>query len=458
LFLDSLKKDQKIHMIGIGGISMSGLAEILIKWGYKVSGSDLTPSHITDKLQNSGVKVGIPHQANNVDDADAVVYTAAVKADNPEIIRAKELHLPLVDRATLLGEITGIYQKTIAVSGTHGKTTTTSMIAATLTEAGTDPTVLVGGELSSIGGNYRIGSSDFLVTEACEYVESFLKFHPECGIILNIEMDHLDFFKDIEHIKSSFSKFGNKVSPSGTVIGNFDDGNIIDIFKDIDRDKISFGITNPADWKAENILFNARGCAGFSAYHNGSCIGDVQLSIPGRHNVYNALACIAACSYYGIEFKKIRASLERFTGAKRRFEYIGETNGIRIVDDYAHHPSEVKATLDAASKQNPNSLWCIFQPHTFTRTKSLLDEFATAFGAANHVIITDIYAARENNTGEIHSKDLVDAINKETSNAVYAYSFEEAVKLIRGGAKFGDLVITMGAGNIFKVGEMILEK
>ncbi|MGE5327897.1 MAG: UDP-N-acetylmuramate--L-alanine ligase [Deltaproteobacteria bacterium] len=445
-------------MIGIGGISMSGLAEILIKWGYVISGSDLNPSHITNKLQNSGVNIGIPHQAENVDGAAAVVYTAAVKPDNPEIIRAKELNLPLVDRATLLGEITGIYQKTIAVSGTHGKTTTTSMIAVTLTECGLDPTVLVGGELGSIGGNYRIGSSNFLVTEACEYVESFLKFYPDCGVILNVEMDHLDFFKDIEHVKSSFLKFGNKVSDSGAVIGNFDDENVVEIFKDINRKKISFGITNNADWKAEDISFNARGCAGFSVFHDGLYIGNIQLSIPGRHNVYNALACISACSYYGAEFEKIKASLERFTGVKRRFEYVGEINGVRIVDDYAHHPSEVKATLDAASKQNPNSLWCIFQPHTYTRTKSLLQEFSTAFGTANRVVITDIYAARETNTGMIHSKDLVDAINKETSNAVYAYSFEEAVRLIKEEAKPGDLVITMGAGNIYKVGDMILEK
>jgi len=437
---------------------MSGLAEILIKWGYILSGSDLNPSNITDKLQNSGIKISIPHEAKNVDGADAVVYTAAVKSDNPEIIRAKELNIPVVDRATLLGEITAIYPKTIAVSGTHGKTTTTSMIASTLTETGSDPTVLVGGELDSIGGNYRIGSSELLVTEACEYVESFLKFYPDCGIILNIDMDHLDFFKNIEHVKSSFLKFGNKVSPSGVVIGNFDDKNVVDIFNDIDREKVSFGLDSNADWKAEQISFNARGCAGFSVYHNGTKVGSIQLSIPGRHNIYNALACIAACSYYETEFEKIKASLERFTGAKRRFEYMGETNGFRIVDDYAHHPSEVKATLEAAAKQNPNSLWCIFQPHTYTRTKSLLSEFSTAFGSANHVVITDIYAAREKNTGEIHSKDLVDAINKETSNAVYAYSFEEAVRLIKEGAGSGDLVITMGAGNIYKVGEMLLEK
>jgi len=374
------------------------------------------------------------------------------------MIRAKELNIPVVDRATLLGEITAIYPKTIAISGTHGKTTTTSMIASTLTEAGLDPTVLVGGELASIGGNYRIGSSELLVTEACEYVDSFLKFHPNCGIILNIDMDHLDYFKNIEQVKSSFLKFGNKVSVSGVVIGNFDDKNVVDIFNDIDSEKVSFGLNSNADWKAEQISFNARGCAKFSVYHNGIHVGSIQLSIPGKHNVYNALACIAACSYYETEFKKIKASLERFTGAKRRFEYMGETNGFRIVDDYAHHPSEVKATLEAASKQNPNSLWCIFQPHTFTRTKSLLSEFSTAFGSANHVVITDIYAARENNTGEIHSKDLVDAINKETSNAVYAYSFEEAVRLIKEGAQSGDLVITMGAGNIYKVGEMLLEK
>lgn len=458
MFLDRIKKGQRIHMIGIGGISMSGLAEILMKWGYIITGSDLNPSHITDKLLNSGIEVFIPHNSQNVDGADAVIYTAAVKSDNPEMTRANELNLPVIDRAALLGEITGIYPKTIAISGTHGKTTTTSMIASALTEAGSDPTVLVGGELDSIGGNYRIGSSEILVTEACEYVESFLKFHPDCGIVLNIELDHLDYFSDIDHVKSSFLKFGQKISPTGVMIGNFDDENIKDVFKDICINKLSFCIDDKADWKAQDISYNSRGCAKFSVHNKDSYIGTVQLSIPGRHNIYNALACIAACSYYGTDFERIKSSLERFGGAKRRFEYVGEINGVRIVDDYAHHPSEIKATLDAAVRQSPNSLWCIFQPHTYTRTKLLLNEFSAAFGTANHVIITDIYAAREKNTGEIHSKDLVDAINGQSGNAVYAYSFEEAARLVKEGAQSGDLVMTMGAGNIYKVGEMILEK
>lgn len=457
MFFDTYKKGHHVHMIGVGGISMSGLAEILVKWGYKVSGSDISSSNITEKLRDSGVDVYIPHHAKNVEGADVVIYTAAIKNDNPEMERARNLNIPLIDRAALLGEITKIYSRTIGVSGTHGKTTTTSMIAQTLTSSGFDPTILVGGELDSIGGNYKIGSSDFLVTEACEYVESFLKLFPRAAVILNIEMDHLDYFKDLNQIKSSFLKFGLQVSQDGVVFGNYDDENIKDIFKDISRQKIGFAIENHADWEAVNIVFDSLGCAGFDVNYKGSPLGNIQLSIPGKHNIYNALACIAVSSYFGAPFEKIKASLLNFTGAKRRFEFKGEVNGIRIVDDYAHHPSEVKATLEAASKQALKSLWCVFQPHTYTRTKSLLDEFSTAFGLADKVIVTDIYSAREADTGQIHSRDLVDAINNKTSNAVYASDFDEVKKMIMASARPGDLVMTMGAGNVYRIGEMLLE-
>ena len=457
MFIQNLKEGQHIHMIGIGGISMSGLAEILVKWGYKVSGSDLKPSEITEKLEKSGIIISIPHVAQNIEGADAVVFTAAIKDDNPELIHAKELNLPTIDRATLLGEITKIYSKTIAVSGTHGKTTTTSMISVTMTEANVDPTILVGGEVSAIGGNYRIGSSNFLVTEACEYVESFLKFYPHTGIILNIELDHLDYFKDLEHIKSSFLKFTDRISSDGIIIGNFDDQNVRDVFLKANQKYISFGLNyEDTDWKARNIVINSRGCAKFDVTYKGQLKGNIELIIPGIHNVYNALACVAACAFFGIEFDIIKNSLHKFTGAKRRFEYKGTFNDITVVDDYAHHPSEVKATLKAASQRSHESLWCIFQPHTYTRTKALLNEFSTAFESADKVIILDIYAAREANTGQIHSKDLVNAINQNTNNAVYANDFDEAAKLIMAQAKSGDLILTMGAGDVHKIGEMIL--
>ncbi len=458
MFFDNLKKGQHIHMIGIGGISMSGLAGILVKWDYKVSGSDLKPSSITEKLKKSGIEIFTPHDALNIEGADAIVYTAAIKDDNPELVRAKQLGLPIIDRATLLGEITSIYPKTIAISGTHGKTTTTSMISVTMAEDNFDPTILVGGEVDSIGGNYRIGTSEFLITEACEYVESFLKFHPHAAVILNIESDHLDYFKDINHIKSSFEKFAGRVPQDGILVGNFDDSIVRNVLNNVNRKVISFSLDyKETDWLAENIITNTRGCAKFDALNRGEYKGTIQLCIPGVHNIYNALACIAICSYYGVDFKQIKSALEKFTGAKRRFEYKGTYNGITIVDDYAHHPSEVKATLEAAARQSHQSLWCIFQPHTYTRTKALLSEFSTAFESADKVIIIDIYAAREANTGQIHSKDLVKAVNEKTSNAVYAANFNEAAEMILNEASLGDLVLTMGAGDVYQIGEMILE-
>lgn len=458
MFFDNLKKGQHVHMIGIGGISMSGLAEILVKWGYKVSGSDLKYSEIIGKLRESGITVSIPHSSININGADAVVYTAAVKNDNPEMIRAKELNLLTIDRASLLGEITKKYPKTIGISGTHGKTTTTSMISVTLSEASLDPTILVGGEVDAIGGNYRIGSGEFLVTEACEYVESFLKFHPNAAIVLNIESDHLDYFTGIEHIKSAFEKFANRTPQDGIIIGNFDDENVRRVFSHVNRKTISFGLKNShADWQAVNITFSNGGYSKFDVLYKGKTIGTIQLAIPGIHNVYNALACIAACVHYGVSFNVIKVSLEKFKGAKRRFEYKGSFNGITVVDDYAHHPSEVKATLEAAANVAEGSLWCIFQPHTYTRTKALLNEFSTAFEAADRVIILDIYAAREADTGQIHSKDLTNAINEKTRNAVYLSSFEDTADLIRSEANPGDLVLTMGAGDVYKIGEMLIK-
>ena len=458
MFLDNLKKGQKIHMIGIGGISMSGLAEILTKWGYKVSGSDLKSSDITEKLKKSGIEIFVPHDSQNIDGANAVVYTAAVTEDNPELIRAKQLGLPIADRATLLGEITKIYPKTIAISGTHGKTTTTSMISVVFEEANTNPTILVGGVVDAIGGNYRIGNSEFLVTEACEYVESFLKFYPHTAVILNIEEDHLDYFRDIDHIKSAFEKFANRVPVHGLLVGNFDDENIREIFSNANHNYISFGLKyEKADWRAEIISTNTQGCAKFVAVHRNQRVGTIQLNVPGVHNVYNALACIASASFHGIDFDIIKSALQKFIGARRRFEYKGSYNGITIVDDYAHHPSEVQATLEAASHHSHNSLWCVFQPHTYTRTKALLNEFATAFKAADKVVIIDIYAAREANTGQIHSTDLVNAINKQTDNAIYAESFDQAAEILQNQANSGDLIITMGAGDVYKIGETILQ-
>lgn len=456
MFFDSFNVGKHIHMIGIGGISMSGLAEVLINKGYSVSGSDLRSSNITKKLEKSGVNFHQNHDAKNVIGADAVVYTAAVKSDNLEYQKAVELNIPLIDRATLLGDITKLYNKSIAISGTHGKTTTTSMIATIFLNANYDPTIMVGGELDKIDGNYNIGNSQYLVTEACEYVESFLKFYPQTEVILNIEADHLDYFRDLEHIKSAFSKFMNKLPSDGILVINGDDKNC-DIIKDSCHcDVLTYGIKNSCDLKAENINFDSNGYPIFDVVYLGKKLGTIPLNVLGFHNIYNALASIGVSLKHNINFEVIKDSLIEFGGAHRRFEFKGKFNDVAVFDDYAHHPSEIKATLSAAKNKNAHKIWCIFQPHTYSRTKALLSEFASAFTNADNVIITDIYAAREKNTGEIHSKNLVDEINKTSRNAIYMASFDEIAEYVKKNAVSGDIVLTVGAGDIYNVGEKIV--
>lgn len=456
--LELLKPGAHVHFVGIGGISMSALAEILIKNGFVVSGSDIKESTLTNKLQKLGVKFFLGHSKENVTGADLLVYTAAVKASNPEIQAAKQLNIPFIERAVLLGEIMKKYQHAIAVAGTHGKTTTTSMISLILLHANLDPTILVGGELDAINGNIRVGNSTYFVTEACEYVESFLRFHPFVGIILNIEADHLDYFKDLNHIIQSFKKFAQLIPENGYIVTCGDDKNILSIINDIKCNVITYGIKDQTyDWKAENIVFNEYGFPSFDIIYKNNKISTIQLNIPGMHNVYNALAA-AACAYtLDVKIEDIVNGLYIFKGTYRRFEIKGRLNGFTIVDDYAHHPTEIKATLAAASKFPHDKIWCVFQPHTYTRTLSLLDEFSEAFTDADRVIITDIYAARERDEHKVHSRDLVNKIIEKGGNAEYISSFDEITSHILNQANEGDLIITMGAGNIYQVSEKILQ-
>ncbi|NLL07094.1 MAG: UDP-N-acetylmuramate--L-alanine ligase [Clostridiaceae bacterium] len=455
--LDS-KKIKNVHFVGIGGISMSGLAEILKDFGYNISGSDMKPSKTTERLQNTGIKIYIGHDAQNLKNCDLVVYTAAVNDTNPELVRARELGITTIERAVLLGQIMRKYPFSFAISGTHGKTTTTSMVSMIMLEANLDPTIHIGGELDAIGGNTRIGGNKYFITEACEYVESFLKFHPYLAVVLNIDADHLDYFKDIDHIKEAFLKFMNLVPKDGYIIACVDDTNISSLLSKISCNIVTYGINSKnAYWKAQNLKFDASGCASYDLIKNGEKVTVIRLSVPGIHNVSNSLAAVAACYTLGCKIDDIARGLEAFTGTHRRFEVKGIVDNIKVVDDYAHHPSEIKATLKAAKSTNHSKIWCIFQPHTYTRTKLLLDEFSEAFYDADEVIISDIYSAREFDTGEIHSKILTEKINIHSNNAIYKSDFNDIVKYLRDNASPGDLVLTMGAGDIYKIGEMFLK-
>jgi len=445
-----------VHFIGIGGISMSAIAEVLINLGYTVSGSDMKASKITDKLIRKGALIKIGHHADHLPECDLVVYTAAIQQSNPELVKAKDLGIPVIDRAEMLGLLMKKFNNSVAVSGTHGKTTTTSMISLILEYSHYNPTIMVGGELDEIGGNVKIGGQDYFVTEACEYVESFLKFFPTVGVILNIDADHLDFFKDMNHIIQSFTKFAQLLPKNGSLIANNDDENVKKIFPKVQCNIITYGKNVDSDYQAHNITYNEQGFPSFDATYNSQHLGRFQLSIPGNHNIYNSLAAIACCNLVGVPVEKILLNLSRFKGTHRRFDILGKVNQITIVDDYAHHPTEVKATLEAAARYPHNRLWCIFQPHTYTRTKALLQDFASSFNHADSVIVTDIYAAREKNTGEIHSKDLALAISHHHKDAHYMDSFENTAEYIRNHIQPGDLVLTMGAGDIYKVGEMLL--
>lgn len=448
---------RRIHFIGIGGISMSGLAEILLSRSFNISGSDMKVSAMTQKLENMGIKVFIGHEPSNVIGSDLVVYTAAVKESNPELTAARQAGITCIDRATLLGLIMKQYNHGVTVSGTHGKTTTTSMISMIMLESGMDPTIHIGGELAAIGGTTKIGGSKYFVAEACEYCESFLKFYPYMAVILNIEFDHADYFKDMEHVREAFLKFMHLVPEDGYIVACADDANIVSLLSKLNCNKVTYGLkASDALWSAKNISYDKFGCASYTLTKSNEAVTKIKLGIPGIHNVSNSLAAIAACHTLGCDISHIKTALEQFTGTHRRFEFKGEIHGVKVIDDYAHHPSEVMATLKAASNCVHSRIWCIFQPHTYTRTKSLLEEFAVAFNDADNIVLADIYAAREQDTGEINSGILADRICSNGKDAKYLKSFDAIVKHLEENVKPGDLVITMGAGDIYKVGEMFL--
>ncbi len=448
-----------VHFIGIGGISMSGLAEILLEEGFTVSGSDSRESELTRHLEANGATVFYGQRAENIlPGIDVVVYTAAIHPDNPEFVRAQEAQIPMLTRAELLGELMRNYRTAIAVSGTHGKTTTTSMLSMILLCARKDPTITVGGILPEIGGNIRVGHSEVFLTEACEYTNSFLSFLPTVGVILNIEEDHLDFFKDLADIRNSFHRFARLLPKDGLLVLNGEIEAPDEITENVDARIVTYGLTGSEDYSAGEISYDANGCASFRLLHRGTPVGSVSLRVPGIHNVSNALASLAVSLELDIDFDTAREGLETFHGTERRFQYKGQVNGVTIIDDYAHHPTEIRATLRAAKNYPHRELWCVFQPHTYTRTHAFLHEFAEALTLADHVVLADIYAAREQNTLGITSQALQAELEKIGKPCDYFPSFEEIEKFLLKNCINGDLLITMGAGDVLKIGENLLSR
>lgn len=447
-----------VHFIGIGGISMSGLAEILHDRGFKVSGSDMKASPLTEHLESLGISVQFPQKSENiVPGIELCVYTAAISEDNPEFQEVKRQNIPMMSRAELLGRIMKNYKEAINVSGTHGKTTTTSMIGEILMEAQMDPTITVGGMMKDIGGNLRVGKSDVFLAEACEYTNSFLSFFPTIEVVLNVEEDHLDFFKDINDIRASFRKFIEKLPENGILIFNKDIPHAEFFLENLPGRKIiTFGHQD-ADYTANFISYDHFARPSFTLFENGEDRGRVTLGVTGEHNIYNSLSAIAVARAIGIPFETIKKGLMEFSGTDRRFQLKGEVNGFTIIDDYAHHPQEIAATIATAKKYPHKKLWVAFQPHTYSRTLALMDDFAGALSQADEIILADIYAAREKNTVGVTSDDLRKLMLSQNTNVYYIPDFPSIEEFILSHLQEGDLLITMGAGDIVEVGEHLLQ-
>lgn len=439
---------RRVHLAGIGGVSMNPLAEVLHGMGLAVQGSDQQDSPAVERLKEMGITIRTGHSAENIEGAEFLIRTAAIPDSNPEIAAAREKGIPVFERAEAWGAIMQQYEDAVCIAGTHGKTTTTSMTTHIFMAAKADPTVMIGGTLSMLHGGYRVGKGKTIILESCEYRNSFHYFFPTVAVILNIEADHLDFFKDIEDIKRSFRHFAEIVPGDGRIIANADDGNTMEALKGLPV--FTFGINKESDCQAKNLTWN-HGRPDFDIYIHGELFTHLSLRVAGLHNVYNALGAAAAAYALWIPRTAVRQGLEDFSGAVRRFERKGVCNGAEIYDDYAHHPAELHALLSMAQTLGYDRVICAFQPHTYTRTKALFDDFVRELQTADVVILTDIYAAREANTIGISSKDLADKI----PNSIYCPSLQETAEKLREIARPGDIIITVGAGDVFTVGEML---
>lgn len=456
--MTDISKYKRIHCLGIGGIGLSAVAEILNNAGYIVTGTDMKKSEVTEHLESIGIKVYYKHAPENVEGVDLIVYSVAVADDNPEMVRARELGIPEITRAQMLGAIMEHFQESVAICGTHGKTTTTSMISLILRNADYKPTILVGGNVPEIDGNVEIGEHKYFVTEACEYMDSFLNLRPSIGVLLNIDSDHLDYFKDIDHIKASFRQFVTQIPEDGTVVAYGENPFVKEVLRGV-KNTITYGYSEGNKYYAENISFDESGYPEYDICSNGETLCHIHLGVPGEHNVLNSMAAYATCHFLGVSDEVICDTLMNFHGPHRRFDFIGVTdNGVKVIDDYAHHPTEIKATLKAARNVKHNKLWCIFQPHTYTRTKALFDQFEDAFTDVDTLIVTDIYAAREKDVYGVSSYKLVQAMKEKhpEMDINYIQDFPDIARFITRHAGKDDIVITMGAGDVYKVGKIIL--
>ncbi len=451
------RKVREVHFVGVGGIGMSGIAEVLLNLGYRVTGSDLNESDITQRLAKMGARICKGHDATHVGRADVVVTSTAVKADNPEVIEAHRRGIPVIPRAEMLAELLKM-KFSIAVSGMHGKTTTTSMVSTVLAHGGLDPTMVIGGKLASIGSNARLGNGEVIVAEADESDGSFLKLSPSIAVITNIDREHLDYYRDIEHIKDAFLQFANIVPFYGSTILCLDDEHVREILPRVKRRVITYGIEEPADYRADDVLFRD-GTSSYQLKYRGERLGRVVLNVPGLHNVYNSMATIAVARELDLEFPVILEGIASFAGVQRRFEIKGKKDGVLVVDDYGHHPTEILATLAAAKQVWGGRLLVVFQPHRYTRTKALFNEFLGCFKDADVLIVTDIYAASEKEIDGVHASRLVEGIRGGGHrDAVYISDFGEIVDRLEGIARPGDVIITQGAGTVWKVGEEYLKR
>ena len=454
----NLKDYQNIHLIGIGGASMYCIAAMLKNDGKNITGSDLNESLNTEDLKSLGIKIAIGHDLNLLKNVDLIIYTAAVKNDDPELIYAKEHNIEAIERAPFLGEYTKDYENLICISGTHGKSTTTSMVASVFLEANLNPTIQIGASLKKINGNYYIGDKKYFILEACEYVDSFLHFHPTSEIILNIDNDHLDYFKNIENTKKSFKKYTELLPSNGYLIVNIDDNNTQELLN-TSVNLTTFGIDNEkAKVKACNISYSDLGFPTFDVYIDNVYYDTITLSVRGKHNILDALAAISIALNYNIEKEPIKKALKDFTGVGRRFEYLGEYKKAHLFDDFAHHPTEITTTYNSSKSINHNETWAIFQSHTYSRTKEHLEDFANILAKFDHVIICDIYPARETNIWNVKEDDLVDLIKKENPNVIHIPTYQEIANYLKEHIKENDLILTIGAGPINKVAQILLKE
>lgn len=448
--LDHVKK---LHFVGIGGSGMCPMAEILHHNGYRLTGSDMNESDTLERIRGYGIPVAMGHRAENIGDAECVVYTAACKSDNPELAAAREKGIPTLERSVMLGMLTQKFPCPVAVSGTHGKTTTTGMLTQILMEAGMDPSAIIGGKLPLIGGNGRVGKSDTIVCEACEYVDTFLQLHPAVSIILNIDADHLDYFKTVENIIRSFRQFAEQTSR--LLVVNGDDERAMKSVEGLTHASIvTYGLSSTNDYYPAEMNEEDTACEDFTLMHRGEKLGRVNLSVPGEHNMLNAVAAAAAAHCLGADPASICAALSKFSGVHRRFEVLGKFGGVTVADDFAHHPTELNAVLSSAVKMGYREVWAVFQPHTYSRTYNLLDDFAKALSIPHHVVMTEILAVRETNTFGIHTSDLAAKVPGST----WFGSFEEIADHVMAHAQPGDLILTLGGGDIYKCANLIVQK